>query len=153
MLMTFLQILNCFILSLLPSSLAGHTEWSCLICGSSLRCSAGRPCFLLTTVTNEYMLWSVVLSNACSVLEGQPDTNAFVRTTTAVTMFNSGVKVGCHSVYTYIHIKLLSALMEIQLFPPPFFLWQINVMPAYAEAFVDFRIHSSQTLQEVRGQH
>uniref|UniRef100_A0A8C2KFR8 Peptidase M20 domain containing 1, tandem duplicate 1 n=1 Tax=Cyprinus carpio TaxID=7962 RepID=A0A8C2KFR8_CYPCA len=51
------------------------------------------------------------------VLEGQPDTNAFVRTTTAVTMFNSGVK--------------------------------INVMPAYAEAFVNFRIHSSQTLQEV----
>lgn len=94
----------------------------------------------------------------CSVLEGQPDTNAFVRTTTAVTMFNSGVKVGCHShhlfsVYTYIHIKLLSALMEIQLFPSPFSLSQINVMPAYAEAFVNFRIHSSQTLQEVRGQH
>ncbi len=43
--------------------------------------------------------------------------------------------------------------MEIQLSPSPFSLWQINVMPAYAEAFVDFRIHSSQTLQEVRGQH
>ncbi len=56
----------------------------------------------------------MTLSNhMCSVLEGQPDTNAFVRTTTAVTMFNSGVKVGCHShhlfsVYTYIHIYIYS---------------------------------------------
>lgn len=38
--------------------------------------------------------------------------------------------------------------MEIWLFLS---LRQINVMPAYAEAFVNFRIHSSQTLQEVRG--
>uniref|UniRef100_A0A671QN08 Probable carboxypeptidase PM20D1.2 n=1 Tax=Sinocyclocheilus anshuiensis TaxID=1608454 RepID=A0A671QN08_9TELE len=53
----------------------------------------------------------------CRVLERKPDTNAFVRTTTAVTMFNSGVK--------------------------------INVIPSYAEAFVNFRIHSAQTLQEV----
>ncbi|XP_051516780.1 N-fatty-acyl-amino acid synthase/hydrolase PM20D1.1-like [Myxocyprinus asiaticus] len=59
-------------------------------------------------------LFSSLLSG---ILEGQPDTNAFVRTTTAVTMFNSGVK--------------------------------INVMPAYAEAFVNFRIHSAQTVQEV----
>uniref|UniRef100_A0A8C2FNU6 Peptidase M20 domain containing 1, tandem duplicate 2 n=1 Tax=Cyprinus carpio TaxID=7962 RepID=A0A8C2FNU6_CYPCA len=53
----------------------------------------------------------------CRVLERKPDTNAFVRTTTAVTMFNSGVK--------------------------------INIIPSYAEAFVNFRIHSAQTLQEV----
>uniref|UniRef100_A0A672MZ27 Probable carboxypeptidase PM20D1.2 n=1 Tax=Sinocyclocheilus grahami TaxID=75366 RepID=A0A672MZ27_SINGR len=53
----------------------------------------------------------------CRVLERKPDTNAFVRTTTAVTMFNSGVK--------------------------------INVIPSYAVAFVNFRIHSAQTLQEV----
>ncbi|XP_057175777.1 N-fatty-acyl-amino acid synthase/hydrolase PM20D1.1-like [Triplophysa rosa] len=59
-------------------------------------------------------LFSSLLSG---ILEGQPDTNAFVRTTTAVTMFNSGVK--------------------------------INVLPPYAEAFVNFRIHSSQTVQEV----
>ncbi|RXN26044.1 putative carboxypeptidase [Labeo rohita] len=65
-------------------------------------------------VMSNLWLFSSLLS---SVLEGQPDTNAFVRTTTAVTMFNSGVK--------------------------------INVMPAYAEAFANFRIHSSQTLQEV----
>ncbi|XP_052449840.1 N-fatty-acyl-amino acid synthase/hydrolase PM20D1.1 [Carassius gibelio] len=65
-------------------------------------------------VMSNLWLFSSLLS---SVLEEQPDTNAFVRTTTAVTMFNSGVK--------------------------------INVMPAYAEAFVNFRIHSSQTLQEV----
>ncbi|ROL53252.1 N-fatty-acyl-amino acid synthase/hydrolase PM20D1.1 [Anabarilius grahami] len=65
-------------------------------------------------IMSNLWLFSSLLSG---ILEGQPDTNAFVRTTTAVTMFNSGVK--------------------------------INVMPAYAEAFVNFRIHSSQTLQEV----
>ncbi|XP_032377276.1 N-fatty-acyl-amino acid synthase/hydrolase PM20D1.2 [Etheostoma spectabile] len=51
------------------------------------------------------------------VLERKPDTNAFVRTTTAVTMFNAGVKV--------------------------------NVIPALAEAYVNLRIHSAQSLQEV----
>ncbi|XP_051736243.1 N-fatty-acyl-amino acid synthase/hydrolase PM20D1.1 [Ctenopharyngodon idella] len=65
-------------------------------------------------IMSNLWLFSSLLSG---ILEGQPDTNAFVRTTTAVTMFNSGVK--------------------------------INVMPAHAEAFVDFRIHSSQTLEEV----
>ncbi|XP_056094198.1 N-fatty-acyl-amino acid synthase/hydrolase PM20D1.1 [Rhinichthys klamathensis goyatoka] len=65
-------------------------------------------------IMSNLWLFSSMLSG---ILEGQPDTNAFVRTTTAVTMFNSGVK--------------------------------INVMPAYAEAFVNLRIHSVQTLQEV----
>uniref|UniRef100_A0A3B3V422 Peptidase M20 domain containing 1, tandem duplicate 2 n=2 Tax=Poecilia latipinna TaxID=48699 RepID=A0A3B3V422_9TELE len=51
------------------------------------------------------------------VLEGKPDTNALVRTTTAVTMFNAGVKV--------------------------------NIIPSLAEAYVNLRIHSAQTLQEV----
>ncbi|XP_069560458.1 N-fatty-acyl-amino acid synthase/hydrolase PM20D1.2 [Brachyistius frenatus] len=51
------------------------------------------------------------------VLERKPDTNAFVRTTTAVTMFNAGVKV--------------------------------NVLPSLAEAYVNLRIHSAQSLQEV----
>ncbi|CAN9516000.1 unnamed protein product [Ophioblennius macclurei] len=51
------------------------------------------------------------------ILERKPDSNAFVRTTTAVTMFNAGVKV--------------------------------NVIPPHAEAFVNLRIHSSQSLQEV----
>ncbi|KAF5903454.1 N-fatty-acyl-amino acid synthase/hydrolase PM20D1 [Clarias magur] len=51
------------------------------------------------------------------VMERKPDMNAFVRTTTAVTMFNSGVKV--------------------------------NILPSSAEAFVNLRIHSAQTLQEV----
>uniref|UniRef100_A0A671QN52 Probable carboxypeptidase PM20D1.2 n=1 Tax=Sinocyclocheilus anshuiensis TaxID=1608454 RepID=A0A671QN52_9TELE len=59
----------------------------------------------------------ILASAVKRVLERKPDTNAFVRTTTAVTMFNSGVK--------------------------------INVIPSYAEAFVNFRIHSAQTLQEV----
>nr|XP_055044045.1 N-fatty-acyl-amino acid synthase/hydrolase PM20D1.1 [Misgurnus anguillicaudatus] len=65
-------------------------------------------------VMSNLWLFSSLLSG---ILEGQPDTNAFVRTTTAVTMFNSGVK--------------------------------INVLPPYAEAFVNFRIHSSQTVDEV----
>ncbi|XP_073325968.1 N-fatty-acyl-amino acid synthase/hydrolase PM20D1.2 [Pagrus major] len=51
------------------------------------------------------------------VLERKSDTNAFVRTTTAVTMFNAGVKV--------------------------------NVIPSLAEAYVNLRIHSAQSLQEV----
>uniref|UniRef100_A0A8C2ZQZ1 Peptidase M20 domain containing 1, tandem duplicate 1 n=1 Tax=Cyclopterus lumpus TaxID=8103 RepID=A0A8C2ZQZ1_CYCLU len=51
------------------------------------------------------------------VLERKPDTNAFVRTTTAVTMFNSGVKV--------------------------------NIIPSLAEAYVNLRIHSAQSLREV----
>ncbi|XP_038577961.1 N-fatty-acyl-amino acid synthase/hydrolase PM20D1.2-like [Micropterus salmoides] len=51
------------------------------------------------------------------ILERKPDTNAFVRTTTAVTMFNAGVKV--------------------------------NVIPSLAEAYVNLRIHSAQSLQEV----
>ncbi|KAM9351478.1 N-fatty-acyl-amino acid synthase/hydrolase PM20D1.2-like [Symphorus nematophorus] len=51
------------------------------------------------------------------VLERKPDTNALVRTTTAVTMFNAGVKV--------------------------------NVIPSLAEAYVNLRIHSTQSLQEV----
>uniref|UniRef100_A0A8C5D5G7 Peptidase M20 dimerisation domain-containing protein n=1 Tax=Gouania willdenowi TaxID=441366 RepID=A0A8C5D5G7_GOUWI len=51
------------------------------------------------------------------VLERKPESNAFVRTTTAVTMFNAGVKV--------------------------------NVIPPLAEAYVNLRIHSAQSLQEV----
>lgn len=51
------------------------------------------------------------------VLEKQTSSNALVRTTTAITMFNAGVKD--------------------------------NVIPSYAEAIVNLRIHSAQTLQEV----
>ncbi|ROL53248.1 N-fatty-acyl-amino acid synthase/hydrolase PM20D1.2 [Anabarilius grahami] len=68
----------------------------------------------LRFIMSNLWLFSPLLSR---VLERKPDTNAFVRTTTAVTMFNSGVK--------------------------------INVIPSYAEAFVNFRIHSAQTFQEV----
>uniref|UniRef100_A0A8C1QG18 Peptidase M20 domain containing 1, tandem duplicate 2 n=1 Tax=Cyprinus carpio TaxID=7962 RepID=A0A8C1QG18_CYPCA len=62
-----------------------------------------------------YEILTISLIFFCSLRK--PDTNAFVRTTTAVTMFNSGVK--------------------------------INIIPSNAEAFVNFRIHSAQTLQEV----
>ncbi|XP_061703209.1 N-fatty-acyl-amino acid synthase/hydrolase PM20D1.2 [Syngnathoides biaculeatus] len=51
------------------------------------------------------------------LLEQKPDSNAFVRTTTAVTIFNAGVK--------------------------------FNVIPSLAEAYVNLRIHTAQTLQEV----
>nr|XP_023649262.1 N-fatty-acyl-amino acid synthase/hydrolase PM20D1 isoform X1 [Paramormyrops kingsleyae] len=51
------------------------------------------------------------------IMERRPEMNAFVRTTTAVSVFHGGVKV--------------------------------NIIPPYAEAFVNFRIHPAQTLQEV----
>ncbi|KAM9830923.1 N-fatty-acyl-amino acid synthase/hydrolase PM20D1.2-like isoform 1-T10 [Syngnathus typhle] len=50
-------------------------------------------------------------------LEQKPDSNAFVRTTTAVTIFKAGVKS--------------------------------NIMPSMAEAHVNLRIHSAQSLREV----
>uniref|UniRef100_A0A8C1H2B1 Peptidase M20 dimerisation domain-containing protein n=2 Tax=Cyprinus carpio TaxID=7962 RepID=A0A8C1H2B1_CYPCA len=68
----------------------------------------------LRFITSNLWFFSPLLSR---VLERINNTNAFVRTTTAVTMFNSGVK--------------------------------INIIPSYAEVFVNFRIHSAQTLQEV----
>uniref|UniRef100_A0A665VNL5 Peptidase M20 dimerisation domain-containing protein n=1 Tax=Echeneis naucrates TaxID=173247 RepID=A0A665VNL5_ECHNA len=68
----------------------------------------------LNFIMSNLWLFSPLLAR---VLERKPDTNAFVRTTTAVTMFNGGIKE--------------------------------NIIPAYAEAFVNLRIHSAQTLQEV----
>uniref|UniRef100_A0A8C6PUF4 Peptidase M20 domain containing 1 n=1 Tax=Nothobranchius furzeri TaxID=105023 RepID=A0A8C6PUF4_NOTFU len=68
----------------------------------------------LKFIMSNLWLFSPLLSR---VLERKPDTNAFVRTTTAVTMFNSGVKV--------------------------------NVVPPLAEAFVNLRIHSAHSVQEV----
>ncbi|XP_060794067.1 N-fatty-acyl-amino acid synthase/hydrolase PM20D1.2 isoform X2 [Neoarius graeffei] len=70
----------------------------------------------LRFITSNLWLFSPLMSR---VMERKPDLNAFVRTTTAVTMFNSGVKV--------------------------------NVLPSHAEAVVNLRIHSAQTLQEVLG--
>ncbi|XP_062871495.1 N-fatty-acyl-amino acid synthase/hydrolase PM20D1.2 isoform X2 [Trichomycterus rosablanca] len=68
----------------------------------------------LKFIMSNLWLFTPLLSR---VMERSPDMNAFVRTTTAVTMFNSGVKY--------------------------------NVLPSYAEAFVNLRIHTAQTLQEV----
>uniref|UniRef100_A0A3Q3G0C4 Peptidase M20 domain containing 1, tandem duplicate 1 n=1 Tax=Labrus bergylta TaxID=56723 RepID=A0A3Q3G0C4_9LABR len=65
-------------------------------------------------IMSNFWLFSPLLGR---VLEKKSDTNAFVRTTTAVTIFKSGVKV--------------------------------NVIPSLAEAYVNLRIHSAQTLQEV----
>ncbi|XP_017540116.1 N-fatty-acyl-amino acid synthase/hydrolase PM20D1.2 [Pygocentrus nattereri] len=68
----------------------------------------------LRFIMSNLWLFTPLLSR---VMERRPAMNAFVRTTTAVTMFNAGVKV--------------------------------NVLPSHAEAMVNLRIHSAQTLQEV----
>uniref|UniRef100_A0A3Q4B9W0 Peptidase M20 dimerisation domain-containing protein n=1 Tax=Mola mola TaxID=94237 RepID=A0A3Q4B9W0_MOLML len=70
--------------------------------------------FPMKFIMSNLWLFSSLLGR---VLERKPDTNAFVRTTTAVTMFNAGVKV--------------------------------NILPSLAEAYVNLRIHSAQSLQEV----
>ncbi|XP_062315377.1 N-fatty-acyl-amino acid synthase/hydrolase PM20D1.2-like [Osmerus eperlanus] len=70
--------------------------------------------FPLKFIMSNMWLFSPIIGR---FMERRPDTNAFVRTTTAVTMFNSGVKV--------------------------------NVLPSQAEAYVNLRIHSSQSLQEI----
>ncbi|KAM3618368.1 uncharacterized protein V6R79_019703 [Siganus canaliculatus] len=70
--------------------------------------------FPMKFIMSNLWLFSPLLAR---VLESKPDTNAFVRTTTAVTMFNAGVKV--------------------------------NVIPSLAEAYVNLRIHSAHSLQEV----
>uniref|UniRef100_A0A7N6ANY6 Peptidase M20 dimerisation domain-containing protein n=1 Tax=Anabas testudineus TaxID=64144 RepID=A0A7N6ANY6_ANATE len=70
--------------------------------------------FPLKFIMSNLWLFSPLLGR---ILERKPETNAFVRTTTAVTMFNAGVKV--------------------------------NVIPSLAEAYVNLRIHSAQSLQEV----
>uniref|UniRef100_A0A8C1UGP7 Peptidase M20 domain containing 1, tandem duplicate 2 n=1 Tax=Cyprinus carpio TaxID=7962 RepID=A0A8C1UGP7_CYPCA len=105
------------------SSAPGHSsmpprESSIGILASAVKRQAETPNIFfglpLRFIMSNLWLFSPLLSR---VLERKPDTNAFVRTTTAVTMFNSGVK--------------------------------INIIPSNAEAFVNFRIHSAQTLQEV----
>ncbi|XP_034028813.1 N-fatty-acyl-amino acid synthase/hydrolase PM20D1.2-like isoform X2 [Thalassophryne amazonica] len=68
----------------------------------------------LKLVMSNLWLFSPVIGR---FLERSPTTNALVRTTVAVTMFNAGVKV--------------------------------NVIPPAAEACVNLRIHSAQSLQEV----
>ncbi|KAM9785961.1 N-fatty-acyl-amino acid synthase/hydrolase PM20D1.2-like [Neosynchiropus ocellatus] len=68
-------------------------------------------------VASNLWLFSPLLGR---VLERKSDTNALVRTTTAVTMFNAGVKR--------------------------------NVIPSLAEAYVNLRIHSAHSLQEVLDQ-
>ncbi|KAM9751954.1 N-fatty-acyl-amino acid synthase/hydrolase PM20D1.2-like [Menidia menidia] len=59
-------------------------------------------------VMSNLWLFSPVLSR---VLERKPDTNAFVRTTTAVTMFNAGVKVNIIPSHAeaYVNLRIHSA--------------------------------------------
>ncbi|XP_006000451.1 N-fatty-acyl-amino acid synthase/hydrolase PM20D1.2 [Latimeria chalumnae] len=75
---------------------------------------ASQFVFPLNVIMTNLWLFSSLVSR---VLEKGATTNAIVRTTTAVTMFNAGVKC--------------------------------NVIPSYAEAVVNFRIHPAQTVQEV----
>ncbi|CAL1606624.1 unnamed protein product [Knipowitschia caucasica] len=70
--------------------------------------------FPLNVVMSNLWLFAPLIAR---VMEKNETTNAFVRTTTAVTMFNAGVKD--------------------------------NVIASYAEAFVNLRIHSAHSLQEV----
>uniref|UniRef100_A0A8C6V0W5 Peptidase M20 domain containing 1, tandem duplicate 2 n=1 Tax=Neogobius melanostomus TaxID=47308 RepID=A0A8C6V0W5_9GOBI len=70
--------------------------------------------FPLNFVMSNLWLFAPLIAR---IMERNETTNAFVRTTTAVTMFNAGVKE--------------------------------NVIASYAEAFVNMRIHSAQTLKEV----
>uniref|UniRef100_A0A669CTV8 Peptidase M20 domain containing 1, tandem duplicate 1 n=1 Tax=Oreochromis niloticus TaxID=8128 RepID=A0A669CTV8_ORENI len=70
--------------------------------------------FPLKFIMSNLWLFSPLLSR---ILERKPVSNAFVRTTTAVTFFNAGVK--------------------------------INVIPSLAEAYVNLRIHSAQSVEEV----
>ncbi|XP_053943326.1 N-fatty-acyl-amino acid synthase/hydrolase PM20D1 [Cuculus canorus] len=70
--------------------------------------------FPLNLVMSNLWLFSPIVSR---VLAWKPSTNALIRTTTAVTMFNAGIKV--------------------------------NVVPSFAKATVNFRIHSAETAAEV----
>ncbi|XP_015996306.2 N-fatty-acyl-amino acid synthase/hydrolase PM20D1 isoform X3 [Rousettus aegyptiacus] len=64
-------------------------------------------------LNNLWLFWPLV----SRLMESNFLSNALVRTTTSITMFNAGVKA--------------------------------NVLPAMAQAIVDFRIHPAQTVQEV----
>ncbi|XP_030589174.1 N-fatty-acyl-amino acid synthase/hydrolase PM20D1.2 [Archocentrus centrarchus] len=70
--------------------------------------------FPMKFIMSNLWLFSPLLGR---ILETKSVSNAFVRTTTAVTLFNAGVK--------------------------------LNVIPSLAEAYVNLRIHSAQSLQEV----
>lgn len=87
------------------------------------------------------------------VLERKPDTNAFVRTTTAVTMFNAGVKVKL-LIFKQFHRKLSCKQLRLPKKNTKFFTTlQVNVIPSLAEAYVNLRIHSAQSLQEVESEN
>lgn len=89
-------------------------------------------------------------------MERRPDTNAFVRTTTAVTMFNAGVKVQQAILQNKGDLQQMMIIIYscnlchvIYLEKSFFFSSQVNIIPSLAEAYVNLRIHSAQTLQEV----
>ncbi|KAL3974750.1 MFS transporter (glycerol-3-phosphate transporter) [Sarotherodon galilaeus] len=82
--------------------------------GDTFEHLAHKFSFPLKFIMSNLWLFSPLLSR---ILERKPVSNAFVRTTTAVTFFNAGVK--------------------------------INVIPSLAEAYVNLRIHSAQSVQEV----
>ncbi|NXH18383.1 P20D1 hydrolase, partial [Bucco capensis] len=70
--------------------------------------------FPLNIIMSNLWLFSPIVSR---ILAWKPSTNALIRTTTAVTVFNAGIKV--------------------------------NVIPSFAKATVNFRIHSAEKAAEV----
>ncbi|KAG7221559.1 hypothetical protein INR49_017090, partial [Caranx melampygus] len=103
-----------------PISSSFHLSSLCRICGCFPHYLAGNyicKVYSVYLVCFDFVSWNKQTVLYFRVLERKPVTNAFVRTTTAVTMFNAGVKV--------------------------------NVIPSFAEAYVNLRIHSAQSLQEV----
>ncbi|XP_024915304.1 N-fatty-acyl-amino acid synthase/hydrolase PM20D1.2 isoform X2 [Cynoglossus semilaevis] len=83
------------------------------------------------------------------VLEKQPHTNSFVRTTTAVTMFNAGIKVVFieYQVQRSKKTKQTQGCIKIKMYPS--YNLKVNVIPSHAEAVVNMRIHSAHSLKEV----
>ena len=77
----------------------------------------------------------------------KPETNAFSRTTTAVTMFNAGVKVDEENDDMTHGDDLFENSYDGEY--NFYSTCQVNVLPSVAEAYVNFRIHSAQSLQEV----
>lgn len=106
-------------------------------------------------VFSQSLTCSCILPSNCilcfRVLEKQPHTNSFVRTTTAVTMFNAGIKV----VFIEYQVqrskktnKQTQGCIKIKMYPS--YNLKVNVIPSHAEAVVNMRIHSAHSLKEVK---
>ena len=116
-----------------------------LFIGSSSKCPSGTIPLtdVCRTIKNEHALH-------CRLLALKPETNAFSRTTTAVTMFNAGVKVDQENDGVINGGVLFENSLDMMVRKTFSSSCQVNMLPSVAEAFVNLRIHSAQSLQEVR---